>query len=108
MSSTATSTWTDRDISSQNGKLALVTGANSGIGYHTALELARAGATVVLAGRGAPALDKAVTAHRRGGPRRPPWRPSSSTSPTCPRSVPPPERSSPSTGPWTCWSTTPV
>ena len=33
------------------GKLAVVTGANSGIGYHTALELARKGASVVLACR---------------------------------------------------------
>lgn len=43
--------WTTKDISSQAGKLAIVTGANSGIGYHTALELARAGADVILACR---------------------------------------------------------
>ena len=43
--------WTTKDISSQAGKLAIVTGANSGIGYHTALELARAGAHVILACR---------------------------------------------------------
>jgi NAD(P)-dependent dehydrogenase (short-subunit alcohol dehydrogenase family) len=40
--------WTPKDIPAQTGKLAIVTGANSGIGYHTALELARAGATVIL------------------------------------------------------------
>jgi NAD(P)-dependent dehydrogenase (short-subunit alcohol dehydrogenase family) len=45
------SKWTPSQIPSQAGKLAIVTGANSGIGYHTALELARAGATVVLACR---------------------------------------------------------
>jgi NAD(P)-dependent dehydrogenase (short-subunit alcohol dehydrogenase family) len=39
------------DIPSQAGKLAIVTGANSGIGYETALELSRAGAEVILAGR---------------------------------------------------------
>lgn len=43
--------WTTADIPPQNNKLALVTGANSGIGWHTALELARAGAEVILAAR---------------------------------------------------------
>jgi NAD(P)-dependent dehydrogenase (short-subunit alcohol dehydrogenase family) len=56
--------WTPRDIPRQDGKRAIVTGANSGIGFHTALELARAGAEVVLAvrdaSRGAEALAKMV------------------------------------------------
>src|SRR5580698_4362045 len=43
--------WTVADIPSQRGKLAVVTGANSGIGWNTALELARAGAEVILAAR---------------------------------------------------------
>ncbi|OGS40431.1 MAG: short chain dehydrogenase [Elusimicrobia bacterium RIFOXYD12_FULL_66_9] len=43
--------WTTDDIPPQNGRSAVVTGANSGIGYHTALELARKGARVVLACR---------------------------------------------------------
>jgi NAD(P)-dependent dehydrogenase (short-subunit alcohol dehydrogenase family) len=38
---------------SQQGRLAIVTGANSGIGYQTARYLARAGATVILACRSA-------------------------------------------------------
>src|ERR1700743_3090855 len=38
--------WTIADIPPQRGKFAIVTGANSGIGYDTALELARAGAAV--------------------------------------------------------------
>jgi NAD(P)-dependent dehydrogenase (short-subunit alcohol dehydrogenase family) len=43
--------WTEKMIPSQAGKVAVVTGANSGIGWHTALELARAGAEVVMAAR---------------------------------------------------------
>jgi len=40
--------WTTTSIPSQRGKLAYVTGANSGVGFHAALELARAGASVIL------------------------------------------------------------
>ncbi len=43
--------WTPADIAPQTGKFAVVTGANSGIGYYTALELARAGAHVIIASR---------------------------------------------------------
>ncbi|MFZ0742850.1 MAG: SDR family oxidoreductase [Terracidiphilus sp.] len=42
--------WTESDIPSQAGKLAVVTGATSGIGFETALALARAGADVIVAG----------------------------------------------------------
>ncbi len=45
--------WASGDIPSQAGKLAVITGANSGIGYFTALELAKAGANVILACRNA-------------------------------------------------------
>ncbi|WP_345817046.1 oxidoreductase (plasmid) [Paraburkholderia sp. PREW-6R] len=44
-------TWTPADISSLNGKRILITGANSGIGYHTALVLAQKGAHVIMACR---------------------------------------------------------
>jgi NAD(P)-dependent dehydrogenase (short-subunit alcohol dehydrogenase family) len=43
--------WTTTDIPDQHGRVALVTGANTGIGFHQALELARKGAHVLLASR---------------------------------------------------------
>src|SRR5437868_3828572 len=54
--------WSAREMPRQDGKRAVVTGSNSGIGYHTALELGRAGAEVILAvrdvARGAEAVEK--------------------------------------------------
>ena len=43
--------WTVQDIPSQAGRLALVTGATSGIGFYTAKELARKRATVIMPAR---------------------------------------------------------
>jgi NAD(P)-dependent dehydrogenase (short-subunit alcohol dehydrogenase family) len=43
--------WTAHDITPQVGRLAVVTGSTQGIGYHIALELARAGADVIIPAR---------------------------------------------------------
>ena len=45
------SKWTAADVPSLDGRLAVVTGANSGLGLITARELARGGAEVVVAAR---------------------------------------------------------
>ncbi|WP_290052008.1 SDR family NAD(P)-dependent oxidoreductase [Amycolatopsis solani] len=43
--------WTDRDVPSQQGRVAVITGANTGLGFDTAKVLAERGATLVLAVR---------------------------------------------------------
>ena len=43
--------WTVADIPDQTGRVAIVTGANSGIGYETALALVKKSATVTMACR---------------------------------------------------------
>jgi len=56
--------WTTVDIPGQSGRVAVVAGTTGGIGFATARELARAGATVVLAvrdeARGAAAASSAA------------------------------------------------
>jgi len=44
-------TWTEKDIPNQTGRLAIVTGSNTGLGYDTARALAQHGAKVVMAVR---------------------------------------------------------
>jgi NAD(P)-dependent dehydrogenase (short-subunit alcohol dehydrogenase family) len=59
--------WTAADVPDQTGRTAVVTGANTGLGYETALVLAARGATTVLAcrdvGKGERAADRIRTAH---------------------------------------------
>src|SRR5258708_2931755 len=43
--------WQESEIPDQRGRVAVVTGANGGIGLHTARALAERGATVVIAAR---------------------------------------------------------
>lgn len=43
-----------------NGKIAVITGGNSGIGYETALTMKQAGATVIITGRRKEAIEKAA------------------------------------------------
>ncbi|MGW1931235.1 SDR family NAD(P)-dependent oxidoreductase [Streptomyces sp. NPDC001919] len=51
MARTTASRWTENDIPSQEGRIAVVTGANSGLGLQTGRALAARGAQVVLAVR---------------------------------------------------------
>ncbi len=60
--------WSLGDAPSLDGKVATVTGATGGLGYETALGLARRGATTILAGRNAGKGAQAMTRLQRSLP----------------------------------------
>ncbi len=53
--------WTAKDIPDQSGRMVLITGANSGVGYESAVALAQKGARVVMAVR---SMDKGQKARQ--------------------------------------------
>lgn len=63
-----TNKWDTGKIGNQSGKNAVITGANSGIGYYTALELGRAGANVIIACRDSGRGDAALKQLRNEAP----------------------------------------
>jgi NAD(P)-dependent dehydrogenase (short-subunit alcohol dehydrogenase family) len=60
--------WTSADIDDLSGRVAVVTGANSGLGLETSAALASHGATVVMASRNADRLERATAEIRRRHP----------------------------------------
>jgi NAD(P)-dependent dehydrogenase (short-subunit alcohol dehydrogenase family) len=52
--------WTTENLKDQNGKTFLITGANTGLGFQTALELAKKNAHVIMAGRNPEKINDAI------------------------------------------------
>ena len=97
--------WTADDIPSQEGRLALITGANSGLGLESARALAAKGATVLMACRNRSRAESARnTLLEEGftGLDLIIW-----TWPISTASPPPRPRLSSATAIWICCSTTP-
>ena len=63
------SRWTPADLPDQTGRTALVTGANSGLGFWTSVELARHGARVLMACRNPAKAEEALNRVRAEAPR---------------------------------------
>ena len=59
--------WSTADIPNQRGRIAMVTGANSGLGLEIARELSNAGATVIVACRNLAKAEKAAEEIRSAG-----------------------------------------
>ncbi len=62
--------WTEKDVPDQSGRLAIVTGSNTGLGYDTARVLAARGAKVVMAVRDTAKGDAAAARIRAADPGR--------------------------------------
>ena len=62
------SRWSAADVPDQSGRVALVTGANSGLGLHTSIGLARKGARVLMACRDAGRAERALVQVRAAAP----------------------------------------
>ncbi len=62
--------WTAADIPDLRDQVAIVTGANSGIGFETTRELARSGATVVMACRSLLRAEQAMIELQQSSPRQ--------------------------------------
>lgn len=60
--------WTTDNIKNQQGKTILITGANTGLGFQTALELAKKNAYVILAGRNPDKINEAISDIKRDSP----------------------------------------
>ena len=69
MTTPRTTKWTAQDIPSQQGRRVLITGANSGIGFEAALELARQGAEVILPARSESKANDAIARIHREVPK---------------------------------------
>ncbi len=82
------------------GTVAIITGASSGIGHATALELAGQGASVALVARRQDRLDELVAELKKPADQRWPYQP---TSPTGPRQKLPSRRPSRHSAGWTSW-----
>ncbi len=52
--------WTTENLKDQKGKVILITGANTGLGFQTALELAKKNAFVIMAGRNTDKINQAI------------------------------------------------
>jgi NAD(P)-dependent dehydrogenase (short-subunit alcohol dehydrogenase family) len=70
---TAHAPWAVEDIPDQTGRVAVITGANTGVGFATAAELADHGADVVLAVRNAENGQRAAAAIRQRTPDAAVW-----------------------------------
>ncbi|MCT4664171.1 MAG: oxidoreductase [Flavobacteriales bacterium] len=53
--------WNPSQIPNQNGKTVLITGANTGLGFQTALEFAKKNASVIMAGRNEQKIQLAIS-----------------------------------------------